>query len=202
MSSFTRVPHLLIAPVVVALLLTGCGGGEIDDSAQTATATLGASSSASPTPAPASADTLIDGVGVGTPYADALSSTGAAPVAQACPHAAIIAKDGMMIVVERAADGDDRSPVNLVAVSAPAEASGVIGPRTPEGIGIGSTVTEARAAYPGLEEPAPAGMGDRRYLMVDTGGAGDTFFTYTEGEERIWEYGVTSLAFPPYEPCA
>ena len=65
---------------------------------------------------------------------------------------------------------------------------------------IGSTIADARAAYPEAEEIP--GVGDRRYLRAVDDAGSALFLTYTEGGETVWALTATSLDTPPYEPCA
>ncbi|WP_261164760.1 hypothetical protein [Microbacterium sp. Marseille-Q6965] len=77
------------------------------------------------------------------------------------------------------------------------------GPRTPVGIGLGSTRDEVRAAYPASEE-VPAAVGGATYLRQSDGEAADgaLFFELAEGEDRVSSLTLTQRDQPPYEPCA
>lgn len=77
------------------------------------------------------------------------------------------------------------------------------GPRTPDGVGLGSTRDEVRAAYPTAEEVAPT-IGDGFYLRDSDGGATDgaRFFEFTAGNDRVSSITLTTRDEPPYEPCA
>lgn len=192
---------LLPLSVLAVLLVTGgCAspnspGGESSIPAEEPTK--------SSQPSPSSSDsTGIGTVSIGMSFDEAMESTGATPVADVCPWVATVEEDGFMIVIQRDEFGDATSPVILVSAAASPDASDEVGPRTPEGIGIGSTVEEARVAYPDAEELSPEGMGDRRYLKVASGGGGNVFLSFTEGGERIWAVTETTLPVPPYEPCA
>ena len=190
----------LAVSVLAVVLVTGCASPNSPDGAATVPPEEPATSSQ---PSPSSSEgTGIGTVRIGMSFNEALEGAGATPVADVCPWVATVAEDGYITVIQRDESGDDTSPVILVSASAPPEASGEVGPRTPEGIGIGSTVEEARVAYPDAEELAPEGMGDRRYLKVDAGGEGSVFLSFTDGDERIWALTVTTLPVPPYEPCA
>ena len=191
---------LLAASVLAVVLVTGCASPNSPDSAAPVPAEEPTTSS-QPSSSP-SEGTGIGTVRIGMSFNEALEGTGATPVADVCPWVATVEEDGYITVIQRDESGDETSPVILVSASAPPEASGRVGPRTPEGIGIGSTVEEARVAYPDAEELAPDGMGDRRYLKVDSGGEGNVFLSFTDGGERIWAVSVTTLPVPPYEPCA
>lgn len=77
------------------------------------------------------------------------------------------------------------------------------GPRTPDGIGLGSTRDEVRAAYPTVEEVTPS-IGDGTYLRlnVDDSGDGGRFFEFPAGDDRVAAITLTTRDEPPYEPCA
>jgi hypothetical protein len=189
----------LAVSVLAVVLVTGCAAPDSPGGASP-TPTEEPTSSSQPPPSSSGAGIGTDRIGM--PFDEAMEGTGAAPVADVCPWVATVEEDGYITVIQRDESGDETSPVILVSASAPPEASVRVGPRTPEGIGIGSTVEEARVAYPDAEELAPDGMGDRRYLKVDSGGEGNVFLSFTDGGERIWAVSVTTLPVPPYEPCA
>ncbi len=195
-----RRGRLAVSVLALVLVTGGCAALNSPGSASTIPAEEPTTSSQ---PSPSwSESTGIGTVRIGMPFNEALEGTGATPVADVCPWVATVAEDGFITVIQRDEFGDDASAVILVSASAPPEASGEVGPRTPEGIGIGSTVEEARVAYPDAEELAPEGMDDRRYLKVDSGEEGSVFLSFTDGDERIWAFTVTTLPVPPYEPCA
>ncbi|WP_342000590.1 hypothetical protein MRBLWH7_001424 [Microbacterium sp. LWH7-1.2] len=89
----------------------------------------------------------------------------------------------------------DRSPVSVVGTSAWADPAASSGPRTTEGIGVGSSVDEVRAAYPDAVEVP--GAVDSEIVHVQ---AGRIFFTYRE-EPVITAVTVTTAEMPPYELC-
>jgi len=190
---------LLALSVLAVVLVTGCAAPNSPGGASTIPAEEPSTSSQ---PSPSSSGTGIGTARTGMPFDEAMEVTGATPAADVCPWVATLAEDGFTTVIQRDESGDDMSPVILVSASAAADASGEVGPRTPEGIGIGSTVEEARVAYPDAEELSPEGMGDRRYLKVNSGGEANVFLSFTDGGERIWALTVTTLPVPPYEPCA
>jgi len=151
-------------------------------------------------PAAAVGPDEIEGVRVGEPFA---SETAAIPDFEptpGCEWVGSAARDGYSLMVQREAEGDDQAPVVLVAVSAPSDEAAVAGPTTPEGIGIGSSVDDARAAYPSAEEIR--GAADRRYLKIADDAGTALFLSYTDGGDAIWALTATSLDSPPYEPCA
>ncbi|WP_345546493.1 hypothetical protein [Microbacterium jejuense] len=69
------------------------------------------------------------------------------------------------------------------------------GPRTADGIGVGSTVDEVRAAYPDVTEVPDAIGPSIIHLKV-----GRIFFTYRE-TPVITSVTVTTADAPPYEVC-
>ncbi|MGV9769479.1 hypothetical protein ACWDR7_08405 [Microbacterium sp. NPDC003461] len=77
------------------------------------------------------------------------------------------------------------------------------GPRTPVGIGLGSTRDEVRAAYPAAEE-VPATIGEATYLRQAEADAADgaLFFEVAAGDDRVSSVTMTQRDEPPYEPCA
>ena len=196
----SRRRGLLAFSVLAVVLVTGCAVPNSPGGASTMPTEEPTTSSQPPSSSSDGAG--IGAVRIGMSFDEAMQGTGATPVADVCPWVATAPEDGFVTVIQRDESGDDTSPVILVSASASAEASGEVGPRTPEGIGIGSTVEQARFAYPDAEELAPEGMGDRRYLKIDSGGEGNVFLSFTDGGERIWALTVTTLPVPPYEPCA
>lgn len=142
----------------------------------------------------------IDGVQVGEPFSSETAGIPGFAAVEGCEWVGQASRDDYSLTVQRDAADDEDGPVVLVAVSAPADDVPVAGPVTAEGIGIGSTVDDARAAYPDAEETR--GEGDRRYLRVDEAGESALFLSYTDGEQVIWALTATSLETPPYEPCA
>lgn len=138
------------------------------------------------------------------PYDEAVAAAGATPV-EACPWLATVEADGYTLTVRRPdASEQDPAVVDLVQVSAsPDDLEGepAVGPLTAEGIGIGSRMDQALAAYPDAAEIES--VGDRRYLKIESdAGAGSVFLTYTAGTDIIWAVTATTLDEPPYESCA
>ena len=158
----------------------------------------------SPTPsasAPAAAGPdEIDGVRVGEPFSSETAAIVDFDTIPGCEWVGSAPRDGYSLTVQRAAEEGDEAPVVLVAAYAPADAASPAGPTTSKGIGIGSRVDDARAAYPDAEEIP--GAGDRLYLKVDGDAETALFLSYTAGGETIWAVTATSLETPPYEPCA
>jgi hypothetical protein len=205
MSTRSRIPHLGAA-LVAASLLTACAPiAETTAPTPVADATLSASSTPSATSTPAGEVVLSDvfEVEVGEPFLDAAERTGAAQV-QGCSWVARSEQDGYRLQFEGPeAPVTPDTGVDLVAVAAPVgnAAQGPIGPRTAEGIGIGSTVDEARVAFPDAQV-SDAPDGPQRYLRVSTGEGNEALFlAYSEGTPVIWGMIATERPNPAIEPC-
>lgn len=203
MRTRSRLPHIA-AVVLAAALLTGCTSSS--DSAAPDPATPPPPASSAPTSsatAPVPSDDLF-GVAPGELLADAAARTGATPV-EGCAWVAIAEKQGYRLQIQTA-EGQTApdAAVEIVALTAPvgSAAQGPVGPRTAEGIGIGSTLDEALNAYPDAEE-VPAAEGPQRYLEVATGDpAQPLFLAYSEGTPVIWGVIATDLPAPEIAPCA
>jgi len=99
------------------------------------------------------------------------------------------------VYAARASDAAADGPVTVVSTAAWSDPSGADGPRTADGIGVGSAVDEVRAAYPDAIE-TPDSM-DASIVHLQ---AGHIFFTYRE-TPVITEITVTTADAPPYELC-
>lgn len=193
---------------VTGALLAGCAApaSPAPTVTQTVTAPADPSPSSSPTASAPTADASPSGIGdveLGLPYDEAVAVAGAAPV-EACPWLASAQADGYMLTIQRPEVSEQDPPVvDLVQVSAsPVDLEGrpTVGPVTAEGIGLGSRVDEALAAYPDAVEIES--VGDRRYLAIESeAGTGSVFLTYTAGTDIIWAVTATTLEEPPYESC-
>lgn len=73
------------------------------------------------------------------------------------------------------------------------------GPRTADGLGIGSTREEVRAQHPDAVEGESAI--DGAWLEIPGADGSSIFFQYAEGTDRAWAVTVTDLPEPPYEVC-
>lgn len=193
---------------VTGALLAGCAApaSPTPTVTQTVTAPADPVPSATPSASAPAADVSPSGIGdveLGTPYDEAVATAGAAPV-EACPSLASAEADGYTLILQRAEPPEqDPAVVDLVQVSAsPADLEGgsPIGPVTAQGIGVGSRVDQALAAYPDAAEIES--VGDRRYLAIESeAGTGSVFLTYTAGIDTIWAVTATTLEEPPYESC-
>ncbi|REJ06659.1 hypothetical protein DY023_06070 [Microbacterium bovistercoris] len=74
------------------------------------------------------------------------------------------------------------------------------GPRTVDGLGLGSTRDEVLAAHPDAAEQKPT-IGDGALLRVGPQGEGAIFFAFRSGEDTVSAVTVTSRDEPPYEVC-
>jgi hypothetical protein len=203
-----RILSPLVGIAVTGALLAGCAAPASPTPTVTQTVTAPADPAPSPSPsasAPA-ADASPSGIGdveLGAPFDEAVAAAGATPV-EACPWLASAEDGGYMLTVQRPEVSEqDPAVVDLVQVSAsPVDLEGkpATGPVTAEGIGLGSRVDEALAAYPDAVEIES--VGDRRYLAVESeADTGSVFLTYTAGTDIIWAVTATTLDEPPYESC-
>lgn len=208
MSDRVRTP-LLAAAVLVVGALTACApavGGQASSTSQTATPDGAPSSTASPTATPAAdvSPNGILGIALGEPFDDAVARAGATP-AEGCERIATVDGAEYSLEIQRPDPPlEPVSPVEVVAVAAPVgnAAQGPVGPTTAEGIGIGSSLDEARAAYPDAAT-IPTPDGPQHFLKVAVGDDGAALFlAYTEGTPVIWGMTATTLQAPPYEPCS
>lgn len=103
-------------------------------------------------------------------------------------------------VIGRDSAGAADAPVTVIDATSSPGTTLVVGPRTQEGIGIGSSLDEVAAVYPDavpVDSPLGAGEGIPRYMQV-----GDSiFFTYYGGTDVVAGVTVTTAETPPYELC-
>lgn len=202
-----RILSPLFGMAVTGALLAGCAApvSPTPTVTQTMTASADPAPSFSPSASAPAADVSPSGIGdveLGTPFDEAGATAGAAPV-EACPWLASAEADGYTLILQRPEPSEQNPPVvDLVQVSAsPADLEGgsPVGPVTAEGIGVGSRVDQALAAYPDAAEIES--VGDRRYLAIESEAGGSVFLTYTTGTDIIWAVTATTLEEPPYESC-
>lgn len=199
-----RILPPLFGLAATAVLLAGCATPAEPTPTVTQTVTASAEPApSSPAPTAGARASGLDDVELGTPYDEAVAASGATP-AEACPWIASTEADGYTLTIQRPEIADQEPVVvDLVQVSASPvdlERGSPIGPLTVEGIGIGSRMDQALAAYPDAVEVE--GVGDRRYLEIESEtGTGSLFLTYTAGTDTIWAMTATTLDEPPYESC-
>ncbi|GGO61200.1 hypothetical protein GCM10010910_08440 [Microbacterium nanhaiense] len=116
----------------------------------------------------------------------------------ACPEMAYWTSNDGAYLVSFHHDGQaDTATISEITVEA--LGPGDAGPRTAEGLGLGSTGDDVTAAYPGaVSLDAPIGGGS--YLR--TAETGSLFFGFAEGEGAASTVTVTSADLPSYESCA
>jgi hypothetical protein len=149
-------------------------------------------------------DAGIGPVELGMPLPDALATLpeGAINDPVNCPWIGWwSAPDGRyQLVAARSSDTADHGPVQVVASMSLPESTGVAGPLTPQGIGVGSSLEEVQAAYPGadfMDTSDGSAIGGQRFINL-----GDTvFLTFYEGATTVAAVTVTTLHTPPYELC-
>lgn len=202
-----------VALIAAAALLAGCVPEPEQSASPSATASPAPSATeTSTTPSPSAAPedpddpaTWIvtqDGIGplrLDDPFDDAraLLPAGSEYDPSACFWAAWWNSTDMetqVYVVGESADGSEEvGPVLLVASSA-YQAEGLVGPRTVDGLGAGSTADEIRAVHPDAVEVE--GTIDGTFLQVDR-----IFFSFRTDSPHASAVTVTTLPEPPYEVC-
>lgn len=200
----------LITPLALAVVATlvGCAPSAPGPTPTTSITSTPSASDAQPTPSPTSTPSAgaepgaIEGFAVGDSWADVTAGIPGFATVEGCGWLGITPDGGFDLSVLRESGSSEADPVTMVQVAVPPEDAEPIGPQTAEGIGIGSTLDDALAAYPDAEQID--GPGPTDYLRVgSTGdGASSLFLTYSNGEDVVWAVTATSLPQPPYEPCA
>ena len=112
---------------------------------------------------------------------------------QRCPWAASWnAPDYTVWVVT----SSDAGPVDMVASTSRGNATAdAVGPRTAEGVGVGTPVATAKSAYPDAQQGTTA-IGGNLFLRVE-----NTFMEYRDENAAIEAVWVTDGEEPPYEIC-
>ncbi|MBD3943905.1 hypothetical protein IF188_19620 [Microbacterium sp. NEAU-LLC] len=206
-----RVRASIAVLLLSAAALTACAtsGGSSPTTSGTASASAEQTPTDTPTPSPTidsdDPSTWIiteDGMGpiaLGDPFPEALAlmPEGTRNDTTNCAWTAWwnAPDQSYQVFAARASDSADDGPVINVSTDSWSDPAVADGPRTAEGIGVGSTVDEVRAAYPAaIEMPDSIGP-DIVYLKV-----GRIFFTYRE-TPVITSITVTTADVPPYEVC-
>lgn len=204
MTVLFRSRLLAAAAVLGVLTLASCAPDAPDAAPSGPTTPTPVPTAQQPSPSPSAPPAEVSATGIqtialGEPFDETVTQHGAV-AAEGCPYAATLSAGAYTLTFSRDAAADDASPVEFVSAATPiGNAAGTEGPRTAEGIGIGSTIEEARAVYPDAEEIVSAG--DRRYLRVASDGDSALFLAFTDGEPVIWGLTATILDEPPYELC-
>lgn len=95
----------------------------------------------------------------------------------------------------------DTEPISEMSVySASGDLTSVDGPRTAEGLGVGSTTDDVLAAYPDAEQ-GTAEIGTGTWVRLAGDEAGHVFFQFREGEDVANSVVVTTRDEPSYEVC-
>jgi len=144
-------------------------------------------------------DTGIGPIELGMPYSDALGlmPPGTENDPERCAWLAwwTAPAEDYNVYTAGSSDTPGAGTVVLVATEAPAGSAVAPGPRTAEGVGVGSTVAEVQEAYPSAVETADSTDPSIVHLR-----AGRIFFTYRE-DPVIRAVTVTTAEVPPYELC-
>jgi hypothetical protein len=221
MNGFTLRSSVTTVLVAAALALTGCaGGGSSQPSASsspsdaavtptpTGTAPAATPSATEPSADPADITTWTvseQGIGpvlIGDAFADTATGLPTWKVSEACSWTAFLpADDGSVngYFVREADEGDG----TITTVAFEALADSVVpsdGPRSAQGIGLGSTREEVMAAYPDAVAQTPT-IGDGEYLRVGAQGSAAVYFQIREGAAAVTALTVTDRDEPPYEVC-
>ncbi|MGL3150005.1 hypothetical protein ACSS7Z_06540 [Microbacterium sp. A82] len=93
----------------------------------------------------------------------------------------------------------EQEPIVLVSTSAADPITPGLGPRTGEGLGIGSSKDEVLSQHPDAVA-GQAQIGEGTWLGVPTAGA-TIFFEYYTATDQANAVTVTTLETPPYEVC-
>lgn len=216
MTNTTTRIALLAGAVVMAAALGGCATtpSPAGSAAETNPPVI---SSASPSPSgspsdeatldlndPASwivTESSIGPVQLGEPFSQAREAAPTWTVDDNCSWAAFwSAPDHSMTAyfVRDSAKQDGEITTIDVAALVPLEPSD--GPRTADGLGLGSTRAEVQEAYPDAEEQTST-IGEAPMLRVDGAGDGSLFFTFAQGDDAVRAITLTLLDEPPYEVC-
>ena len=217
----------LVAVVCGAGLLTGCSGsvphleeptagsstGIAGEVLPSETTTPSASPTAEPTNDPATPDSWLiteDSIGpvkVGDNYdtlVDEISSSGVVPMDDAkCEGVAygVAADNAYDILVRKDHAGEG---VVEASIGWNGDTMGV-GPRTAEGLGLGSTKAQVLGAYEDAVESDPSEPADHSYVTIrDIDGDSKLVFSFLDSYDGAVSVSVMTKeqGQPAYEPCA
>jgi hypothetical protein len=208
-----RVTASIAILLLSAAALSACATQGEPASTPSGSPSASAEPTPTPTPTPTPAATVDsddpstwvitdDGMGpiaLGDPFPDALGlmPQGTTNDTERCAWTAWwSAPDrSYQVYAARASDAAEDGPVIDVNAASWSDPAAADGPRTAEGVGIGSTVDEVRAAYPDAIETPDAVDPSIVHLRV-----GRIFFDYRE-TPVIVSVTVTTADAPPYEVC-
>lgn len=205
----------LLGAAVVALSLSGCMAGASDVPGSSAPPTsVGSEPPATPKPAPTiDADDpstwVITSSGIGplqlgsdfSETVDALPDAWTHDPAQ-CSWVAWVNDDDTTIWFAQDSDSAE-SPISTASVeSTPADetAGSDDGPRTEDGLGLGSSKDDILTIHPDATE-IPATIGDSVFIAVADAGVGTLFFEFAADSDAASSVTVTERAEPAYEMC-
>lgn len=137
-------------------------------------------------------------------FADAVAGVPDWTVDQNCTWAAFWNDQATGVTAYFARDSEvsDGNVTTIEAESAADTVNPADGPRTADGLGLGSTRDEVLAAHADAADPKPT-IGDGTMLRVGPAGAGQgaIFFSFRAGEDTVSAVTVTSRDEPLYEVC-
>ena len=203
----------LIGAVLMTAALAGCASESGPSGDTTPPTSASATPDATPTPTGGSTPTAdpddittwtVSETGMGpieldAAFDEAQAAVPAWTVPEACSWTAYWNDPDGAVTAYFAEDGEQAGGVTTIDVAALTDSvAPEDAPRTPEGIGLGSTLDEVRAAYPDATEQN-ATIGDAMLLRV--GEQGTIFFTFPSGSDVVSAVTVTSRDEPPYEVC-
>lgn len=208
-----RRMSLTIAAGAAVVLLAGCATAAAPESSPTASPSTEPAPTPSPTATPEAdpADPttwIISGAGIGPVEVggDFAATLGTLPDSwtndDVCEWSAWwMSEDPSYGVYFVRGTESDTAPISEMSVySAAEDLTTVTGPRTAEGLGVGSTAEELIAAYPDAEQ-GTAEIGSITWLEIPGDLAGNVFFQFREGETEASSVVVTSREAPSYEVC-
>ncbi|MFE6734001.1 hypothetical protein [Microbacterium sp. NPDC057650] len=205
----------MLGALALAVALAGCG-----TVSPTSTTAPPPTSVASPTPSPietqhTDADPAdvrtwtITEQGMGPVqldelFADAVAGVPNWTVDQNCTWAAFRNDQatGVTVYFARSSDISDGNVTTIETESSTDTVKPADGPRTADGLGLGSSRDEVLAAHPDAAVQKPT-VGDGALLRVGPAGPGQgaIFFSFRAGEDTVSAVTVTSRDEPPYEVC-